>query len=830
MHKTSPLSIGILLLAGLVSGWSTISHATTSSAVTPSPTPVTTAQSITTIANDSFRRTNSTGLGTADFGGQWSSKLGHNMTAVVTKSGGATFANIKPGSSTEAYLSNATAVDTTISGVYSLPSLGSTALVYQGYEARRQPDGSAYLAKVSWDASGALIISFSRRKGAVETLMNSARLSTKISAEHEIAVDFTVSGTTAVTLQARAYPAGTAAPPWQLSEDDSSPSRLTSVGTVGIWDYVPQSSQPVTITQHSFVAFGSTPDSSAYPPVAPSATATPVTPPPAEAVGSLPVGSATYTVPSGALFVSSGAGSDSGDGSVGSPFKTIAMAINSVHSDGTIILRAGNYHEEINTSKSNFTIQSYPGEAAWLNGTSRVTGFAAKGSGFITPWFTQFSHSSSFSRGDTTPPGGGGISWGFVNTAHPMAAWPDQVFVDGTQQVQVVSNPALGQFAVDYASHTLALGSNPAGHVISADTLERAFVVSGANVVLRGIGVTGYASQLCDMGTVFMHGLGDSIENVVIDSPPTQGLSMDNTNQRVNKVTITNPGMTGIHANRAYGLVITNVLVTGTNWEHFNPAPASAGMKLTNLTDVTISDSTITGSYDSNGIWLDDNVVRFTITGNQISRTGPTSSGIDLELSGSGVVANNTVTDNKYGVSVRDTANTDIYNNNFANSSFASMDLWQDNRYKVGMPQMTITPTTEAPWLVTNINVINNIFAANTAPWGFQFYAKDDETNRTASSMNITIAGNLFHTKNGDTSTDRMVAWGAGDNKSWTEYPTPNALNAGLGKTWNNSQVPGQPGLSVMRSLANSANAMPLPLKIASAVGQPPGLRHIGSF
>lgn len=838
MRMTLSLGIGITLIAGLAGGWPTVAQGAIPRAATPPPITVIAAASIATIANDSFSRATSTGLGNADFGGSWSTRPGRNTTAVVTASAGAVFAQVKPGTSTEAYLPGASAVDTMISGTYSVPSIVAGTLVYQAYEARRQPDGSAYLTKVSWAPSGQLIISFSRRQGSIETPMKSARLTTSISPGRKIAVDFNVTGTTAVTLRARAYQAQTKAPAWQLTDTDSSAARLSSKGAVGIWDFVSQHSPPVTIHQLRFAAWGSTSASEVATTVAPPvpspsppvSTTPPVTTPPVSTAGSLPVGSSNYAVPSGAIFVNSRSGSDSANGSISTPFKTIVAAINAVPSNGTIVLRAGNYHEQLTTNKSNFTLQSYPGEAAWLNGTSQVNGFSAMGSAFVAPWTTAFPHSSSFSRGDSTPPGAGGTSWGFVNTTYPMAAWPDQVFIDGTQQTQVSRNPGPGQFAVDYSAKSLTLGTNPAGHVITADTLERAFYTSGANVTLRGIGVIGYASQLCDMGTVFLNGPGDSIENVVIDSPPTQGLSMDNANQRVNKVSVINPGMTGIHANAANGLGISHVLISGSNWEHFNAAPSSAGMKLTNLTNLAVSNNTITGTNDSNGIWLDDNVHNFTITGNTVSQTGPSSTGIDLELSGRGIVANNTVTDNKYGVSVRDTANTEIYNNDFANSNFASVDLWQDNRYLVGMPQMNIKPTVDAPWVVQNINVVNNIFAGNTAPWGFQIYAKDDQTNRSASSMNITIDGNLFHTKNATSSTDRMVAWGAADNKSWTEYGTPAALDAGLGKTWNNSQIAGQPGLSALKSIANQTNATPLPPTVASSIGQSPGVRHNGTF
>ena len=114
-------------------------------------------------------------------------------------------------------------------------------------------------------------------------------------------------------------------------------------------------------------------------------------------VGSLPVGSARYPVPSGAVFVSK-SGSDWASGTLAAPLRTIQRAINIAPSGRTIVVRAGIYHESINIpSNRTFTIQAYPGEAVWLDGSSAVTGWVRSGSVWVkSGWTAAFNSTPGF--------------------------------------------------------------------------------------------------------------------------------------------------------------------------------------------------------------------------------------------------------------------------------------------------------------------------------------------------------------------------------------------------------------------------------------------------
>ncbi|HEX3816225.1 MAG TPA: DUF1565 domain-containing protein, partial [Mycobacteriales bacterium] len=103
----------------------------------------------------------------------------------------------------------------------------------------------------------------------------------------------------------------------------------------------------------------------------------PKTPTPPAPVGAAPVGDAAYPIPVGALFVAPG-GADSAAGTRHAPFRTLGHAVAVAHTGDTIVLRGGSYHESV-AIQQKLTIQSYPHEAVWLDGSSRVSGWSATG-------------------------------------------------------------------------------------------------------------------------------------------------------------------------------------------------------------------------------------------------------------------------------------------------------------------------------------------------------------------------------------------------------------------------------------------------------------------
>lgn len=180
----------------------------------------------------------------------------------------------------------------------------------------------------------------------------------------------------------------------------------------------------------------------------------------ADDAGAAEVGTTQYEAPADALYVSP-AGDNDDKGGAGEPLRTIKAAMKRVAAGGTIVLRAGEYHEKVTIPDGKpVTIQSYPGEAAWLDGSRAVDGWVADGENWRAGWDLVFDYSPTYSRGveDNAEE-----HWQFINPEHPMAAHPDQVWVDDEPLRQAASLSELDaeSFYVDEMAATMYLGSDP---------------------------------------------------------------------------------------------------------------------------------------------------------------------------------------------------------------------------------------------------------------------------------------------------------------------------------------------------------------------------------
>lgn len=539
--------------------------------------------------------------------------------------------------------------------------------------------------------------------------------------------------------------------------------------------------------------------------------------------GSLPVGEATYEVPAGAIFVSP-TGDDAAPGTEAEPVRRLDRAARIAPDGATIVLRAGSYTEQVHLDQSKrLTIQPYPGESVWLDGSAVLPHWQLTEAGWTAPLPAEFDHSASHDSGSD--------EGGFVNPKHPMAAHPDQVFVDGEPLVQVPAGtrPGPGQFAADYATDRLIIGADPTGHEVRASVLGRAIVAAGP-VHLRGLGVRRYATSLPQMGTVYLGGRagGSVLENLVVEDNATQGISIGIGDVTIDRVTSRDNGMVGIHAAYADGLVIKNSMISGNNAEHFNAAPAAAGIKIGRTRGVTVDGNRIEGNLGVNGVWLDESVVGFMITRNVI-RADASPTGIAAELSDTGLIAGNEVTGPREGITLYNTGRVTVANNLIGSTTVWDLGLTQDERrqatHPVGRDPRQPVPDPSCPWQLADITVINNVFAGGGTE-GFQFYALDKRTKVAVDAMNVIIDGNLFHAPDGKRA-ERMVAWGGDDNHTITTYRTPADLARAKDPDWTNQLTASlRPDRGELDRLAESA--VPLPEAVATALNLPVGTRLIG--
>ena len=702
------------------------------------------AASAAPLAGDSFARTVSNGWGTAETGGAWTLR---GTASRYSVSGGAAHVSLRAdGAAQSGYLMGVSSSDTEVSGTVAFDKLPLGTGIYSSLVARRIDVAGQYMARVQLTSKGVLTLAAVRRSaaGADTVLGRTAVLSGAYRVGSGLNLRVRATGTNPTTIQARAWVVGAAEPSsWMVSATDAT-AGFQKAGGVGLFNYLSTgaSNAPVSVAFDNLSAAdagavvappvtptptptptpsASTPTATPTPTPTPTPTVTATTPPDTVAratagSGSAIVGTARYAVPSGALYVSP-TGSDSAAGSAAAPLRTVGTAITLAPSGGTVVLRAGAYHESaIIPSGKKLTIQNYPGEAAWFDGSVVVSGFVASGSVWKkTGWMPVFDHSPTYTPG---APDNTTANWSFVNANYPMAAYPDQTWINGVAQAQVGSLAAVkaGTFYVDRVNHVLYVGSNPTSATVRSSDLSTGINVSGAGSVVRGIGFHRYATSVPEKGTVVLRAPGSVLENVQISDNATQGLYVGGVNVgssiTVRDVTTDFNGMLGIESSYADNVVFERVRSERNNTEHFNTAPVSGGLKITRSRGITIKDSVFSQNLGP-GLWVDESSYDSKITGNDM--IGNSSHGLSVEISAKAVIANNLIQGSGgNGMKINDVSDVQIWNNTVLDSGGTSVWLVQDTRVasntstpghdpRQPLPDPTVT------WILGPVTFKNNV-------------------------------------------------------------------------------------------------------------------------
>ena len=517
------------------------------------------------------------------------------------------------------------------------------------------------------------------------------------------------------------------------------------------------------------------------------------------------------------------ASSDAAAGSLDAPLRTVQRAVTIAHAGQTVVLRRGTYHESVIVDKGPVTIAAYPGEAVWFDGSSAVSNWTRSGSIWVhSGWDTTFDSSVGFTFGQDNPV--------FLSPGYPMAAHPDQLFLDGTplRQVADAASVTPGTFAVDYPSHRLLLGTDPSGRSVSATDLQQAIRVNVPGVALHGFGVRRYGTPMPLMGAVRFNVAG-SVENVEIDDAATNALSFSRQGAVINHVTIRRAGELGVHADSADGLVLANSFITDSNFEHFNPWIATGGVKVTSSRNVSVRNNEVTDTPGV-GIWFDASSVGIRIVDNV--STGNTEAGIEAELSASILIADNVVGGGLSGIYLFNAGDAQIYNNDIGDTTVQGILLSQNGRRQAdpgqpGHDRRYPIPDPSCPWLLRNIDVANNVLADGPVD---AVMALDKQSGVPADAMNIRIDGNLFSRKVAAKDSN-LLAWGGGDNRIQTRMTTVAQLRE-KNSNWRNVESADSASLSQLSALKGTfaGAAVPLPADVAAALGVTPGLQRMGTF
>ncbi|MBA3801672.1 MAG: right-handed parallel beta-helix repeat-containing protein [Acidimicrobiia bacterium] len=574
------------------------------------------------------------------------------------------------------------------------------------------------------------------------------------------------------------------------------------------------------------VRFYAGPPPSTTPPATPTALAS-------SAIGSLPVGQASYPVPAGAVHVAPG-GNDASAGTSAAPVRTLARGVALAPSGGTVVLHAGRYRETVTIGKT-VTIQNAPGEAAWLDGSAPVTGWVRTATGWRKDgWTTRFDHSPTYTKG---APDGPAPYWQFVSPSYPMAAHPDQVWIDGValKQVGSLSQLGAGKFFLDESMSRLHIGSDPTGRTVEASTLSKALSVRAGGTVIRGIGIRRYAPSVWMMAAVTLEAPSAQVENVVVEAMATTGISVLSSDVTMRRLTVRQSGMLGIHGRYADRLRLTAADIRGNNVERFNHAPVAGGIKIGRTRGVTVRDSSFSGNL-GHGFWIDMSVYNTTFA-NTTFRDND-GNGLFLEISAKATVVDNLFSGNgEFGIKVNNTSDVKVWNNTFVGNSNRPLNIVQDLRRNTDPNNPAVDPRLPWPdpamlWTLGPVTIANNVVGSTGTKANCVLCVEDYSHEKTAEQMRITANSNVYHR-----STTAQPTWlavwsrGAGNPSVYTTLAAFRSATGQerLGREFIGAAIVDANGVvtSTVASLEPTV-ASPLPTDVAAVAGRIGGERHLG--
>ncbi|MGK9146001.1 PKD domain-containing protein [Plantibacter flavus] len=209
---------------------------------------VTAPQTPTSLANDTFTRAVTGGLGAANSGGTWSITGG---TANASVTGGKGVLKLtKAGAGVNGSLSGVSSTSTDASVTFSLDKVADGGGAFVSLAGRQVSAGNDYRAKVKVASNGALTLYITRTVGGAETTLKTVALTGTYTAGTEYTVRVQVDGSNATTINAKAWRTSTAEPAtWQTTTTDTT-AALQAAGTVGVMTYLSGSSTnfPVAVS------------------------------------------------------------------------------------------------------------------------------------------------------------------------------------------------------------------------------------------------------------------------------------------------------------------------------------------------------------------------------------------------------------------------------------------------------------------------------------------------------------------------------------------------------------------------------------------------------
>lgn len=519
-----------------------------------------------------------------------------------------------------------------------------------------------------------------------------------------------------------------------------------------------------------------------------------------------------YPIPAGAIFMAT-TGSDSNSGSQSSPVKTLNKAISLVPDGGTIVVRGGTYRDWYNSggnsaiTTKNFTLQAYPHEQVWFDGTDVIptSNWTSDGQGhwymaWSTPQFcsghyydfpynnqskapSNLTGASGKTYSDNTGPCSHWDMYGNTEANYPAAGDPQMVFVDGQRMAEVdqLSLATGGKFYYDWATRKIYISTNPSGHTVELASRPDAIIFGGSAgpSAIKGIGFRRYASNEYSNTTVAAIYVGGSspmtIEHDVFTQNAATGLSVNTAGSVVNSSIFAFNGFNGAgyyghdHSTKQTdNFLLENSVFNNNNIENYglncSLSCAAAGIKMSAVLGYTITNNIFENMQGNRGAaaWCDTDCFNGKFIGNLV-KNNQLQYGYHYEQDDGGIIAGNVfVNCGSAGINVSAT-NTKIWNNTVINSGVKD----PSNAIEIRVYDDT------RPLVVSNISIGNNVVYHTLTSGNVDYFGGGtSSTQSPATSWFTTLDYNSYWRPSSSTILYRFI--GASD----IHYNSSTALNA----------------------------------------------------
>lgn len=558
-------------------------------------------------------------------------------------------------------------------------------------------------------------------------------------------------------------------------------------------------------------------------------------------VGADPVGAASYAIPVEKVLYVSPTGSNANSGlTVTMPLQTVTAAIAKITDSGwTIVMREGVYHEQVTIANSvpPLSIQNYPGEAVWFDGSEAYNPvWTDNGDGTWTA-----PYAISFDRA---------LSKGTLPTVYDGDAARvviDQVWFNDValQPVADATIPLAGQFSVDQVAHTLTVGTSPVSKTIRIATLNYAvsrYNAATASLSIKGVGIRRYSPVFLEwLWAALRVGPASEIEQVTIRESGLVGLNLYGSGSTVRRCTIEDIYYAGVESS-AEIIFESNIIRRINRWGYWNPEPGAAAIKLFAHSDGgVVRNNYIEDTPNCTGVWFDTSCTRLQIINNTIIGTSHLGdsyrgkTGLALESSDGGYyngtqyysyVIGNRITDFRFaGMNLLNSGYIKIWNNKIYTGN--ALYLWQDNRENTGSDSASGDPII-SPWHTTGNEICNNDLQSPTAYGQHQIIAypkTDAAVAYRGGDMFTIIKGNWFKPW---PSIGSVISLGNASGSNLFGYNTLSALasaGADVGGPFGTSRLDSN---AQQTTAPDSSIAQALPVDVAAAYGVPVGVQAIG--